>query len=178
MKRAGYLPAAVPDSRDSCEERRRAEAGDTLIEVLVAVIVVGLCGVALLLAFSTSITSTSTYRTLAALDTVLRSASETAVSQIQQQAPPQFSSCATPSYYNSNVSLGVPTGYDATFTTVQYWTGSTFSTSCSPGSFAPQLLTLVVTVPNGVSDTNSFVVTDPTYSSSALAAPSLAFREI
>ena len=175
MSCTGYVPATRCASRDSSASRHRSQAGDTLVEVLVAVIVVGLCGVALLLAFSTSITSTSAYRNLAAMDTVLRSASEAAVSQIQQQTPPLFSSCATPSYYQSQVALGAA---NATFTTVQYWTGTSFSPSCPAGSLSPQLLTIVVTGPQGVSDTNSFVVTYPNYSKSALADLPFAFREI
>ena len=167
---AGPPPASRTTSPQWCGTRRCSQAGDTLIEVLVAVVVVGLCGVALLLAFSTSITSTSEYRNLAAIDTVLRSVSENAVSQIQQQALPQFSSCATSAYYQNNVSLGAPAGYTATFTAVTYWTGSAFSTSCPAGSDAPQLLTITVKVPNGASDSNSFVVTYPTYSASAIGA--------
>ncbi len=145
---------------------RRDESGDTLVEVLVAIVVLSLCGLALLLTFSTSITASVEHRSLATLDTVLRSASESASMQIQQQSGALFSSCATASFYNSNLTLSVPAGYSVAVTSVQYWTGSSFTAfgaSCPAGSLQPQLLTMTATAANGVSDSQSFVVDDPLY---------------
>ncbi len=67
-------------------DRRRSEAGDTLIEVLLAVVMLGLTSVALLTAFGTIISSSAEYRGLATMDTVLRSASQQAVSQVGRQS--------------------------------------------------------------------------------------------
>ena len=53
---------------------RRSEAGDTLIEVLLAVLVLGIASTAILLAFSTSIFGSSEDKGLATTDTVLRTA--------------------------------------------------------------------------------------------------------
>ncbi len=145
---------------------RRDESGDTLVEVLVAIVVLSLCGLALLLTFSTSITASVEHRSLATLDTVLRSASESATAQIQQQSGALFSSCATPSLYNANVTLSVPAGFTVAITSVQYWTGTSFSAigaSCPTGSLQPQLLTMTATATNGVRDSLSFVVDDPLY---------------
>lgn len=162
-------PERVPRSQ-------RDEAGDTLVEVLVAIVVLSLCGLALLLTFSTSITASVEHRSLATLDTVLRSASESATAQIQQQSGALFSTCASPSFYNSNVTWSVPSGYTVTITSVQYWTGSSFTpigTSCPSGSLQPQLLTMTATATNGVSDSLSFVVDDPVYALAEIAGSSL-----
>ena len=154
------------------ERAHRDEAGDTLVEVLVALVVLSLCGLALLLTFSTSITASVEHRSLATLDTVLRSATESATAQIQQQSGAQFSSCATPSFYNSNLTLSVPPGYTVVVTSVQYWTGTSFTaigTSCPSGSLQPQLLTMTASAANGVSDALSFVVGDPVYALAEVA---------
>ena len=158
------------------QRARRDDAGDTLIEVLVALVVVGLCGLALLLTFTTSITASVEHRNLATLDTVLRSASESATLQIQQQSNALFTSCASASFYNSNVTLSAPSGYSVAITSVQYWTGTSFTpigASCPSASLQPQLLSVTATASNGVSDSISFVVDDPLYALANTARPRL-----
>ena len=53
------------------EEARRSEAGDTLIEVLLAIVILGIASVAILLAFATTISGSAEHRTLTTADTVL-----------------------------------------------------------------------------------------------------------
>jgi Tfp pilus assembly protein PilV len=71
-----------------------SEDGDTLIEVLLAVVILGLSVVALLGALVTSITSSSEHRSLASDDTVLRSFAEAAKYEIQMQPGALFVDCA------------------------------------------------------------------------------------
>jgi len=73
----------------------RSEAGDTLIEVLVAVVVLAFCVVGLLGALTTSITSSSEHRSLASDDTVLRSFAEAAKYDIQLAPGALYQNCAT-----------------------------------------------------------------------------------
>jgi len=73
------------------ERNRRSEAGDTLIEVLLALIVLGLASGALLIAFSTSISASAQHRTLANDDTVLATATQVTIANIQSQ--PSLFSC-------------------------------------------------------------------------------------
>ena len=63
---------------DASENRRGSEAGDTLIELLLALAVLGIVVGALLIGFLTSFSSSATYRSVATMDTVLRSAVEEA----------------------------------------------------------------------------------------------------
>jgi type II secretory pathway pseudopilin PulG len=72
-----------------------SETGETLIEVLIAVVIFSLSVVALLGALVTSITSSSEHRSLASDDTVLRSFAEAAKYEIQMQPGALFRNCAT-----------------------------------------------------------------------------------
>jgi len=150
----GPVPAGTPT------DRRRSEAGDTLIEVLLALVVLGLTSVALLAAFGTAISSSAEYRGLATMDTVLRSVSQQAISQVGQQSGALFASCETAGPSGSGqVNFSLPAGYTAVVSSVQYWdasltpaafdspstwdsTSGSFS-PCTPN--APELLTITVT---------------------------------
>lgn len=173
MKRLGSALAASETPSGAPENRLRLEAGDTLIEVLMTLVVVSLCVVAFLLAFSTSISASAEHRNLATMDTVLRSVSESAISQIQQQASPLFTSCATPASYDG-VKLGTPGGYTAAITSVRYWNGVAFGTNCTINSTTPQLITITVSGPLGTSSSISFAVDDPNYSLQSLASGNVA----
>ena len=158
---------------------RYSEAGDTLVEVLLALIVLGLTSVALLIAFSTSISASATHRTLAVDDTVLATATQVTISNIQAQptlfsCPPNLSNY--PGYGSSGITL--PSPYAGKYTVlyastnpVQYWNTTTesFGTTCEPNE--PQLITISL---QGTSYTNSFVVDYPIGSSNALNAGSAA----
>src|ERR1039457_7032702 len=104
------------------ERQRQSEAGDARIEVLIAMVLLGVAAVALLLAFGTSISGSAEHTSLATFDSVLRSASEEAISQIEQMSPTQFQNCQTA----NAVSLTLPTPYTATVSE-QTWNGTGFS---------------------------------------------------
>ena len=142
------------------------EDGDTLIEVLIAVAILGIASLALITAFAASISASAVHRSIATFDTVIRSASEQAISQIQQAPDPLYESCAPLSYYQSGpgaVVFALPVGFTAQVTAIQYWTGSTFTanvTQCQPNS--PQWITITVTdTTTGQSYPNNFIVDDP-----------------
>ena len=160
------------------------EAGDTLVEVLVALVVIGLTAAALLGALATSLIASGEQRGLATTDTVLKSYVEAAIFQIENQpygasgVNPIFAACglASPAYYTAGIAHGTGSvggaplytppslpspGYSASIVQVQYWNGSSFVSSCSPGSLNPQQLTAIATAPNGTSSTLSFVVSNP-----------------
>ncbi len=140
----------------------RDNRGDTLLEVLIALLIIGLTAAALLTAFSTAIISSRVHRDIATNDQVLRSVTESAFSQIQQDANPKYISCGTTSSYQSyfDSSSALPSGsalsalyatYTITVDSVQYWDSSndSFSTSCALGSTTPQLITITMTPPYG-----------------------------
>ena len=69
------------ESLDAGVSRDRSDAGDTLVEVLLAIVILGMASVAILMAFATSISGTAQHRSIATMDTVLRTAAEEAISR-------------------------------------------------------------------------------------------------
>jgi Tfp pilus assembly protein PilV len=146
--------------------RRDDESGDTLVEVLIALVVIGIAGIALIAGFATSISSSAEHRSLATLDTLLKSYAETAVYQIQQQPNPLYANC--PSSYTLSPSFTVPSGdsgYTALpITSIQYWDSATSSfttnvANCVAG--APEMLTVSATGPASTQESLNFIVDDP-----------------
>jgi len=73
----------------------RDERGDTLLEVLMALMVIGLVAVSMFGAFSMSIGGSARYRSFSQVDLVLRNFAEAATYQIQLASlAPVYSSCA------------------------------------------------------------------------------------
>lgn len=152
--------------------KNRDESGDTLIEVLLTMMVVGTAATALIMAFSTAIAASAEHRNLASTDTVLRSVSEKVIAVFQVQgANAAYTSCAIPGTpgdttgYNNNSAIQAqlttaskPFNYSASITDVQYWSGAGFSPSCPPGSTAPQQITLTVNGPQAAYGSVQFVV--------------------
>jgi len=105
------------------------ERGDTLIEVLIALVVLGIAAVALLTAFATAITASSAHRHLATLDSSVRAASDQVIAQVpggSQQRPSGPSNCT-----HGGTSFTPMWSLSGTFTvtshTVTYWNGSSSS---------------------------------------------------
>ena len=186
MKRFWSSPATHETrSIDEANKSRYSEAGDTLVEVLLAIVILGLASVAILLAFGTSISGSAEHRNLATADTVLRTAAEVTTSLIQQQSSTQWGNCPNPAVPNpysnlqSTVSTSLPTGWTVQINPsgypVGYWSSSSASfvsqanggcvqsTPASPQINSPQQITITVTnsATGVVSSPLSFVVIDP-----------------
>ena len=150
------------------------EAGDTLIEVLLAIIVLGLAGVALLSAFASVIGGSVSYRHLATAEIVAKNFAESATYQIQLAPTPLFAPCTTMSgtattsskitYGGTQLDYQPPQGYSVTVTQIQYLTNnSSFGSGCVSTQYQPQLISARTAGPNGSQATLSFVVDDPMY---------------
>lgn len=137
-------------------EKTRGERGDTLIEVLLAVVVLGIAGVALLTAFATAITASSQHRHLATLDASVRAASDQVISQVQQAENNVFGSCPTTFVPNWQLSGS----FTVTSHSVWYWNGSNFASGNPCTNYGPQLWTM--TIGSGTYSTSvSTVIYDP-----------------
>ncbi len=166
--KAGVWQSARARARTDATTQGRSrfnEAGDTLVEVLLALIVLGLASVALLIAFSTSISASAEHRRLATADIVLSAVSQQAIASINSQLN-LFTTCQTLSYFQSQVSMSVPSAYSSSYTVqltnVQYWnptpTVVAFGSACTTDE--PEEITVAVTN-NGHTYSNSFVVDYP-----------------
>jgi type II secretory pathway pseudopilin PulG len=175
-----------------------SQRGDTLVELLVALVVIGLTAIALLSGFGASISATSEYRNLSGLDTVLKSFVESATYQLglQPQPPttssinPQFTPCATVTTYTQPATLPSPNPpptplamtqgpYSATITNIEYLTSSNswspLLSDCNVGQKPSQQELLTATAKNknnGQTESMQFAVADPAYNPpAATAAP-------
>ena len=163
----------------------RSDSGDTLVEVLVAILILSAAGLALLTGFSTTISGSAQHRSLAANDLALRTAAEAAFSMIQQQASPLYTVCHDSTKYSNlaaqynaeaqaiTPNFGVTnSGYTASISVppgssipapVQFWTSSFTWSSTEPSDCTtpvPELVTMTVVNGNGTSESTQFVVND------------------
>jgi type II secretory pathway pseudopilin PulG len=141
-----------------------SDAGDTLIEVLFALVIIALSVSALIGALITAIETSGEHRSLSAEDTLLKSYAETAEYQIQTQSTPAplFTECASSYPVVFAMPSGYP-GYSVSISGIQYWNGSGFDSSCgSTDKTGVQLITVSSTGP-GATQTLSFVVRNPSY---------------
>lgn len=122
--------------------KQHDERGETLIELLVAMVILGVAVVAVVGAFGTGITLSDVHRKQASAGAAVRDYAE----QVQNYvAGSGFTACAGPAGYSpATVGFTPPSGYAASVSTVQYWTGSAWSASCGGGDHGLQLLTLSV----------------------------------
>ena len=86
MRAASILRRVVARWQHRVAEPRSSERGDTLVEVLLAMVILGIAGVALLAGFATSIAASAEHRNLASLDSSTRIAANEAIADVQQQA--------------------------------------------------------------------------------------------
>jgi len=172
-----------PDSSRATIPRAGSDSGETLIEVLLALIILALASVALITAFGTDISASAEHRSLANFDTALASSIATTTTLIQQQYASVFATCPNPldplAAYPTSAAMTSAlniSGYTATIEAsgslpaVEYSDGSGFTPTCTTGTpntpsdvDQPQLITIVVTdTQTGYSQVNSVVVDDPT----------------
>jgi hypothetical protein len=127
----------------------RSERGDTLVEVLLALIVLSLTVVALLAAFATAVTASAEHRNLAVGDTWLRTVSESVISSFQQGTS-TIDKCASVSSGNYTTELAGPlavppsSGYSATVSSVAYFNLQSFDPAATCVDGFPQQLTITV----------------------------------
>ncbi len=171
-------------------EAWRSEVGDSLIELLLAMAIIGVAALSILVAFATSINGTGVHRDLATFDTVLRTASAEVTGDIQQQSAATFANCSGASLVNTTPgSIPLPPNYSATISSVAYWNGSGFTNPQAPAAsgcpsgallntlgnfYSSQQVTVTVTKTGNGGPTSSSitnVVVDPTSPNSSGAPP-------
>jgi type II secretory pathway pseudopilin PulG len=146
--------------------RRRSEDGDTLIEVLVALVVLGLASVSLLVAFGTVISASAEHRSLANQNLALQTAAQTIIAAVQNDPPVFNCVVAAANYPDYQSGLQETEGgktYSINYSTtapIQYWssTSNNFSASYACAIGAPQLLTIQLIGTGVTSQSLSFVV--------------------
>lgn len=149
------------------------ERGDTLIEVLITLIVMSITVVAALFAFSGSIAGSATHRNLVTNDVALRTVAQSVYAEVQQQANPIYSTCAT-SYGTAQPSqqFNAPSGFTVTVAVADYYyvtNGSYGWQTAGPSDCTtpvPQELLIELTPAQGSSLSTTIVVNGSLASSS------------
>lgn len=162
-----------------------SDAGDTLVEVLFAILVLALASTAIFSAFSTSLASAGVHKGQSTLQGLLSNYAETVVAQVEFGTPPKYQSCATPNYYKTNLDFSsfnqklaqlnatTRTPYILELTDVQFWNGSSFGPSCTAGSMLPQLMVVYGIGPNEAKSSLTFSAQNLDFNGPTPVAPTI-----
>ncbi|MDT5023868.1 MAG: hypothetical protein QOE61_294 [Micromonosporaceae bacterium] len=145
------------------------DRGETLLELLITVVIMGVAVVALVGGIATSIRMSDIHRKQAEAGAYVRAYAE-AIENAVAASPTAYFACAGPSKYSAFSPLvGNPT-YTAEITAVRYWNGSltagAFAGTCGPGTEVPidtgvQQVSLRVTAGNTVAETLDVIIRKP-----------------
>jgi len=131
----------------------RRDAGETLVELLLAVVVMGIAAVALVGGIATSITMSDIHHKQATAGAAVRDFAEALQNAIATNAT--YTPCAPASAYApAAIGYTAPAGYTAQVVApngVAYWEDATTSPTMSPGGFAASCPMTV----NGVTNNDS-----------------------
>jgi type II secretory pathway pseudopilin PulG len=115
----------------------RSEHGETLVEILVAVAILGLAATALIGALGTITSASSLHRHQATAETAIRSYAEAVKAA-------GYRDCRAPATYAAaDVGFAVPAGFDSAPPVVSYWDGTDFRAGCPPATASRPQLQLV-----------------------------------
>lgn len=150
-----------------------SEGGDTLIELLIAVVIISFTSVALLGSLVAAITGSTEHRALSVEETILKSSAETLKNEIQQQD--HFVECEGPAGPDYTGYLPAATsGYTTPSIEIEWWNNVTGAFDPASGSCLGsdksgiQLITLSVNAinPGTTPESLAFVVRNTGYAPS------------
>jgi Tfp pilus assembly protein PilV len=127
-------------------EQPRDDGGETLIELLVAVVVIGIAVTGILGALVIAVDSSALARNQARVQASLGSWAEQ-LTAVGDTGGYPYVPCAGASAFPAPAVM--PSGFTATVTTVEYWTGSAWAGTCGTDA-GVQRVTLRVTAPGQV----------------------------
>ena len=137
-------------------QRFRRERGETLVEVLITITIVGIAFTGILAGLATAINLSGRHRGQANADVVLVSAAESVKNQAYTACP-----SVSTSSYNPTQGVTLPSGWAASnvqVTSVKTWGGAAFLSTCPGTDLGLQLVTITATTPDGKSTESVEVV--------------------
>jgi prepilin-type N-terminal cleavage/methylation domain-containing protein len=147
------------------------DRGDTLIEVIIALLVVSIMAAATFVAFAGLSNLSGIVHNQAVFETQLKNVANAITSQIQDPPSVLYATCATSDQYNTGgtnaigwAPANLPSNYTVSVTSVKYWNGTSFQTSCPIPTSTPgqQLISYSVTnTKTAKSESTSVVVDNP-----------------
>lgn len=126
--------------------RRRDERGETLVELLVAIVIIGTAVVAVMAGLQLSIKASDLNRRQANSGSAVRSAAEV-IERYVNADKANYDDCASANAYRSQVTLDLPSGYTATQSAAQAWNGTSWVTCTASLDKGVQRVLLTVSSP-------------------------------
>lgn len=102
------------------------DRGETLLEVLIAVVIIGVAIVAIIGGLVTSVLMSDIHRKQATAGATVRDYAET----IEKYVAGSYVACQSAANYTSAVGFTSPPGYTRSVTSVSYWNGSGWVSAC------------------------------------------------
>jgi type II secretory pathway pseudopilin PulG len=125
------LARSAPRSRSDRACRPEAgERGESLIELLIALVIMGIAVVAIVGGIATSIIISDVHRKQATAGADVRSYAEAIQSEISASTS-KYVDCGGPDDYKGYTPPDAADGYRYNVTAVQYWNGTAFVNGCS-----------------------------------------------
>ncbi|SDP25402.1 hypothetical protein SAMN04515671_3430 [Nakamurella panacisegetis] len=135
------------------------ERGESLIELLVALTLLGLAVVAIVSGLATGVVLSDVHRKEATAGAEVRSFAEM-IDKTVAGGGGGYVACATTGTYTSG--YVPPAGYLSAVTAVAYWTGTTWSSTCSAPDTGLQKLSLKISSNDGrASETLDLIIRKP-----------------
>lgn len=123
----------------------RDEAGETLVEVLVTVVILGLAGVAILAGVELSVKSSTIGRNEATGGSYVRSLAEVIQENV---AAGGYATCGGYVTDSAKSRAGIPSTYTATQSSAQVWNGSSWTNCTNSTDNGIQRMTITVATPD------------------------------
>jgi Tfp pilus assembly protein PilV len=139
----------------------RHQRGETLIELLVTVSIMGIAFIGILAGIGVTFVASDSHRQAATAEGVLRNYAE----RIQDPTDVPYVTCATTSSYTTPIGFALPAaGWTASVTSALWWQGNTPPTflatlaTCPSSDKGLEQLTLTVKSPTGLHQATATVV--------------------
>lgn len=136
----------------------RGDRGETLLELLIAVVIMGVAVVAVIGMLVNSVQLSDVHRKQATASAAVRDYGEAITNAV---AGGGYVGCATTASYASPSGFTVPSGYAKSVSSVQYWTGSAWQSTCSTDTGLQQLTIQVASADGRASEQLVVVVRKP-----------------
>jgi Tfp pilus assembly protein PilV len=143
------------------------ERGESLIELLVSLTILGVAAIAVVGGLSSSILMSDVHRKQASAGTALRGYAESIEAMIANGG---YTNCATKTTYETPTGYTTPPGYTSEVVagSVQYWTGTGWSASCSADLGLQRLTLRVASTDDRAQERLTLVVRKPCRPADAL----------
>ena len=147
------------------------DVGETLIELLMAVVIMGIAAVAVVGGIATSITMSDIHHKQATAGAAVRDYAEAVENAVATSTTSgaMYTACATlpagahPAYSPSQVGYTAPVGYSAQVASITYWNGSTlaFGSTCTTDAGVQMVSIRVSSNDLRATETLSVVIRNP-----------------